>query len=84
MEGNLHPECGYLTVLEDRDDPNGRTLRIAVAALRARENATALFRPGPFTAQRRRGPGFEQTLDAAVAAPRFPEQRGNYDERDSG
>lgn len=53
---NLGPAftCGYLTAPENRANPNGRTIRIAVARVPA---ATATARPAPEVLCRLRGLG---------------------------
>ncbi|MGW5347545.1 hypothetical protein [Streptomyces sp. HUAS TT3] len=58
----LGPEfsCGYLTVPENRAEPDGRTIRIAVARLRA---AAAQPRPDPVVWPTG-GPGGSGLLDA--------------------
>lgn len=82
---NLGPEftCGYLTVPENRDKPDGRTIRIAVARAKA-ASATPKRDPIVFITH---GPGGLAFLDAVreVAAGMnadreviFPAQRGNY------
>src|SRR4051812_21266805 len=62
-EGNLGPNytCGYLTVPEDRDKPDGRTIRLAVARVKA---ASATPPPDPIV-YLEGGPG----LSALFAAP---------------
>jgi pimeloyl-ACP methyl ester carboxylesterase len=61
-EGDLGPEfsCGYLTVPENRAKPNGRTIKIAVARLRAR---AANPKPDPVV-WLSGGPGVSGLIDA--------------------
>ena len=78
-------QCGHLVVLQDRSQPNGRTLRLAVVILRANDPSNELplvvLHGGPS------GPGgiagFEMSL-ARSWAPRLKRDVIVYDQRGAG
>src|SRR3954467_3164645 len=84
-EGNLGPNytCGYLTVPENRGKPDGRTIRLSVARVKA---ASATPQPDPIV-YLEGGPGVSGLLAApgnvlrGINADRdviFVDQRGTY------
>lgn len=75
VPGGLNVECGYLTVPEDRRQPGGRTIRLAVAIVRSSSGNPALD-PLVYLAG---GPGSAATRTTVSLARGFAGFLGNRD-----